>query len=693
MPAPPQIPLTTAEAAASAPVPRLLGGRYRLEERLGEGELGVVWRARHLDLQRDFALKLLRTAVPQDAGALARFQREAEALGRLRHPHVVEVTDFGVDAETGLPYLVMELLPGRTLADLLNEAGPLSVARALPLLAALAAAIDAAHAQGILHRDLKPGNVALTTDSEGEPFVKVLDFGLAAIAGLESIEAAPASDPVEAGAGGERLTATGALLGTPLYAAPEVIRDGVSSRASDLYSLGVIAYEMLAGRPPFQGSTAQVLAGHLLQEPPQPAAPPLEPEVWEALRQPLGKDPGRRPATAEELVRRLCDAAERASARAARVRWRQAELPRRAALATAMAAVALAAGLLLPTAGVPPLERWLDDLRLQAVPARPFDPRLLLVTLDESSLGDRSAPLADRADELGGALAALFAAGARGVAVDLLLPSQWQRSTTFADAVLRHPDALTLAAFSAPDGRVVGTDCLSGLTAAALGPDRTSALFGFVNLDEDPDGITRTGRLLFRDRAGGAHPSWAAMAAAMLGALPRLPAGTTFRIDHRIDGRLYARLSWRDLPVALAKRPQLFRGRLILVGGDFLDSGDDYHRAPARPGRTDAVSGLTLQALQVDTLASGLPLREAPRAPSLFLAVLLTGGATLWILLTRRPGLAVVGLATAALLYAAVSLLVFRQTSLLLPVTAPCLVTALGLTTALALRRTLPRLP
>jgi CHASE2 domain-containing sensor protein len=663
-------------ATQPAPAPRLLSGRYQLEERLGEGALGVVWRARHLGLQREVAVKLLRAA-PCDPQALARFQREAEALGRLRHPNVVEVTDFGIDADWDVPFLVMELLPPRTLADLLRAEGPLPAARALPLLEALAAAVDAAHAQGILHRDLKPGNVAVQLDEAGEPRIKVLDFGLAEIA------EAPAVPPSERrAAGDERLTATGDLLGTPLYAAPEVIRERMAFQASDLYSLGVIAYEMLAGRPPFTGSTAEVLTGHLYQESP---VPPLARPLWEALREALQKEPDRRPATAAGFVRSLRCAAEQAE----QARRRRAELPRHLLRSAAVAAGALISGWLLPPAGLPPIERRLDDLRLEAAPPHRADPRLLLVTLDEESLRDGAAPLAGRAEEISRSLAAIFAAGARGVAVDLLLPAQWRESPAFIDLVLRHPEDLTLAAFSGPDGEVVGADCASGLITAALGPQQTAQLFGFVNLDEDPDGATRTGRLFFRDRAGGERLSWAARAASRLGAVPR--GSAVFHIDHRIDSDHYPRLLWRDLPAALVQQPQLFRGRLILVGSASLASGDDYHGIPIRLGEIGAVPGLPLQALQIDTLAAGLPVRKASRTPSLLVAALLAGALPLALLLgcsARRIALGTVALLA---LYAAASFSIFRHTGLLLPVTAPCLVAVLGLTAGLSLRRLLPR--
>src|SRR3954464_6587666 len=167
-------------------IPGILDGKYRLDGRLGEGAVGIVHRATHLGLKKVFALKLLKPGPALDPFLVARFQREAEALGRLRHPHIVDVTDSGIDPGTGTPYLVMELLEGEPLSELCRTAGPLPLDRALPILDALADAVDAAHAQGILHRDLKPGNILLCGPEGGERTVKVLDFGLAEISASPS---------------------------------------------------------------------------------------------------------------------------------------------------------------------------------------------------------------------------------------------------------------------------------------------------------------------------------------------------------------------------------------------------------------------------------------------------------------------------------------------------------------------------
>lgn len=621
-----------------------------MEECLGEGAVGAVYRAVHVGLEKSFAIKLLKTAGPPSSTALERFGREALALGRLRHPHIVDVTDSGIDGESSLPYIVTELLEGIPLA------GPLPLAQALPLFDQIAGAIDAAHGAGVLHRDLKPGNVLVCTGDP--PRVKVLDFGLA--------ELLATSD----GAGDDHEE-----IGTPLYAAPELIRSGEASRASDIYSFGVLAYEILGGKPPFRGSVAEVLAGHLEAEPPPL---PLPPEIWCALREALQKDPARRPPTAGEVVRRLREGA----AQADRARWKAVEVPRRLRVAALLAAALATVGLLLPWPPLPPIERRIDDLRVRTSPGKPPDPRILLITIDEASLDSSPLSLADRADEVGLTLSGIFDAGARSVAIDLLLPAKWGASTSFSDLVLRHSEDLTLAAFSAPDGSLVGPECLSGLTVAALGP-RTSRIFGFVNLDEDRDGAVRRGRLWFRDRSGNERPSWAARVAGAERGRTR-----DFWIDTRIDWRRYSRISWHQVPMALHRSPGMFRDRLVLVGGDFRGSGDDYQRM-ARA----AVSGLTLQALMVDTILDGMPVREPGRLPVLAAAALATALAMAGILCARRAGPIAFWIAAAAALHLAVSFPVFWWTGLMLPATAPLLLVLTGLLIAVALRRILPAPP
>ena len=661
-------PRTGASGISSIPTPApgsVIDGRYRLDGPLGEGAVGTVHRATHLRLHRAFALKLLKPAIALDPFSRARFRREAEALGRLRHPNIVSVTDSGTDPETGAPYLVMELLEGLPLSKILEREGALPFERTLPILEAIAAALDAAHGQGILHRDLKPGNVLLCGEE-----VKVLDFGLAEIAGTASQNVIDRrGDRGEAS-----LTATDDLLGTPLYIAPELIGNARAGRASDLYSFAVIAYELLAGRPPFQGSTAEVLVGHLEREPPRPTV--LSSEIWEALRPALAKDPALRPATAGEIVRRLRTGAGRERI----ARWRRAEIPRRAVLAALLALAVPVSARLLPS------ERWSYDLRMRAAPTHAPDPRILLITLDSGPVS-----LANRADEISGTLDRVFAAGARGIAIDVLLHKSWNQSEAFSSLVLRHPESLTLAAFSNADDEVSGTGCLSGLTAVALGPRKLASLFGFVNLDTDADGAIRRGRIRFRNRERGESLSWAAHAAGMLTPLPALPDGKVFWIDHRTDPAKFAHLSWRDVPRTLAEKPRVFRDRLVLVGD--LETADDVHRVPSLEFRNETVSGLILQARMVDTLLAGMPIWEPWKAPFLVGAALWSVLAAAVALVARRPVPFLATLLGGLMLYLGLSVPVFLKTGLLLPWIPLVLPVLTALALALMLRRVLPQIP
>ena len=291
-----------------------------MEERLGEGAAGIVYRAVHVGLEKSFAIKLLKTAGPPTSAVLERFRREAVTLGRLRHPNIVAVTDFGIDGPAGgLPYIVTELLEGWSLSDIYRDQRPVRLKDAFFLLGQIAAAVDSAHDAGVLHRDLKPNNVFVCSDNLDSPSLKVLDFGLAKLSeGPDESGCYTSSDGAESPT---VLTTTGLLLGTPLYLAPEVIRLGQASRSSDIYSFGVLAYEILSGKPPFRGTLEEVLAYHLEADPPPL---PLPPEIWRPLRDTLQKDPAVRPCTAGEVVRRL----QEGLLEAERACWATAKVPR-----------------------------------------------------------------------------------------------------------------------------------------------------------------------------------------------------------------------------------------------------------------------------------------------------------------------------------------------------------------------------
>jgi CHASE2 domain-containing sensor protein len=664
-----------------------IDGKYRLEELIGEGAYGTVYRAVHLDLKKSFALKLLHPAVAGDPQLLGRFRREAEALGRLHHPGIVGVTDFGLDPKSGSPYLVMELLEGLPLSELLRAEGALPLERALPILAAIAGAIDAAHALGVLHRDLKPGNVLL--GGPDGPIAKVLDFGLAELgvggfggAGFDSAQPAGfAPSGVEGFAADSRLTATGALLGTPLYIAPELIDGGRASRASDLYSFGVIAYEILAGFPPFRGSTGEVLAAHRKLAPP---APPtlggtLPAEAWEALRAPLSKDPAARPDSAGAVVEQLAAAGRRAGRRS----WRAREVPRRLGLAALFALPLAAAGAFSHDPVWAPLEARAFDARLRLARPEAPDPRILLVTLEGPSPGSPPQPLASRGAEIARAGEAILAAGARGLALDILPPAWWSQSQPIQDLLLGHAERLTLVAASVSTGvaeTVEGSDFVHPLTTEQLGRAAATSMFGFINVAADTGGVIRKGRTSFRTTRGARFPSWAARAAGSLAAAPP-DLGASFWIDYRIDAARYASLPLERVEAEAARHPERFRDRLVLLGGDLGTPIEDREPVPRLRDGAKSVPGLVLQALQVDTLLrAGSPrsLREVSARPFAFIAAAAAFLLAASVLLLRRPFWAVAAGIGASLAATALSFALFRSWGLLLPWTPTAAFLLLG---------------
>lgn len=265
---------------ATTPLPeRVLAGRYALQNEIAAGGVGRVHRAEDRLLHRQVAVKVLRSEVAASPSALQRFRREARAAAALQHPNIAAVLDFGED--DGVPFLVMEYVPGLTLAQRL-AGGPLTPAEAMAVARGIADGLAHAHARGVVHRDVKPANVLLAPD--GTP--KVTDFGIARVV----------DDP----------TTTGPLMGTPCYLAPEQALGGAVGPASDLYSLGAVLYEMLSGRPPFDDPDPMVVvARHLHATVPPLHTPGLPPAVSRLVSTLLAKDPYQRPADAAAVARLL----------------------------------------------------------------------------------------------------------------------------------------------------------------------------------------------------------------------------------------------------------------------------------------------------------------------------------------------------------------------------------------------------
>jgi len=269
---------------------QVLDGKYRLTTLLGKGGMGSVYRGQHVVIGKQVAVKFLHSEFAGSEEVVKRFYREAQAAAAIGHEGIIDVMDVGI-APTGEPYLVMEFLEGESLADLLVRAGPLDVGAAVGVFEPALQALHAAHTKGIVHRDLKPENIFLQHREGGPPRVKLIDFGISKIS---------------QGPGGEKLTQTGSVMGTPAYMSPEQARGSTElDHRSDLYSMGVILYEMLTGRLPFEGENfTEIIISILTQEPipPREACAEFPNEAEPVLLRALVKDPAGRYADALEFA-------------------------------------------------------------------------------------------------------------------------------------------------------------------------------------------------------------------------------------------------------------------------------------------------------------------------------------------------------------------------------------------------------
>ncbi|MFG3056335.1 protein kinase [Kitasatospora sp. NPDC048239] len=322
----------------------VLGGRYTLTERIGGGGMGAVWRADDSVLARQVAVKILHPGLSGDGTFARRFRREAQLLAALKHPGIVDVHDYGEsedDSEEQVAYIVMELVEGRPLNTVLTEDGPMPAERALGLLATALDALHAAHRQDIVHRDLKPSNLMLRADGR----VTVTDFGIAR---------ALASS---------RLTASHAVIGTALYMAPEQAEGKATTPASDLYSIGVVCYELLTGETPFTGESVLEVALKHLREP-APGLPEPHPQaVRDFVATALAKSPEERFADAAQMAA----AARAAIGEGPVVGPRPAAPPAAAQVAPAAAPVAAEAGKAATPAPVPAVAQTVPGRRRRRI--------------------------------------------------------------------------------------------------------------------------------------------------------------------------------------------------------------------------------------------------------------------------------------------------------------------------------------
>ncbi|MFB9840447.1 serine/threonine-protein kinase, partial [Actinoallomurus acaciae] len=260
---------------------RLLGGRYRLVERIAAGGQGEVWRTEDTGLGRPAAVKVLRGEYADNAEFRERFRREAQHAAGLSHPGIAQVFDYSEGDGGEAPYLVMEYVAGESLSAAIAREAPMSPGRVLDVIAAASSALATAHAAGLVHRDVKPGNLLLGHDGS----IKVADFGLARAMDASS------------------LTRTGTLMGTPQYVSPEQATGRPATAASDLYALGIIAFEALTGRPPYEGPPTAVVLAH--RDAPLPPLPPsVPPGLADLVHALTAKDPAERPHTATAVAER-----------------------------------------------------------------------------------------------------------------------------------------------------------------------------------------------------------------------------------------------------------------------------------------------------------------------------------------------------------------------------------------------------
>jgi len=271
----------------------VVAGRYKVLGMIGKGGMGVVYRAEHVHMRKTVALKVLLREFLKVEEVVARFEREAVAAARIEHPNVVAASDFG-KLEDGSFYLVLEYVDGTSLRSLIEKTGPLPLARTIRIAQQTLQALGAAHGNHIVHRDLKPDNVMLVADPEGGDRVKVLDFGIARVAGPASRDAT-------------KLTQMGMVMGTIAYMSPEQATGQAVDERADLYSFGVMLYEMISGVVPFDAELpSQVLAKQLVEEPPPLPEGTPEPLV-RLVMDLMQKKPEDRPASAQEVLERLAE--------------------------------------------------------------------------------------------------------------------------------------------------------------------------------------------------------------------------------------------------------------------------------------------------------------------------------------------------------------------------------------------------
>jgi len=349
--APPVAPTERLPPDSGSPEDRVVGGRYQLLDRIGEGGMGAVYKGYDRVIGRQVAIKMLGEAGTTQEESVARFQREAQVVGQLRHRNVVEVFDFGI--ENGKPFMVMELLEGKDLASLLDKRGALPIGRAVDIVLGVTAGLSAAHERGLVHRDIKPANIFLSHEG-GDEIPKILDFGIS-----------KTSD--------SRLTVAGSVFGTQHYISPEQARNSADvDGRSDQYALGVILYQCLTNRPPHDGDNIYSVIKNIVEgrfAPPSAHRHDIPPALESIIMKAMATDPAERFASVYELGVALLPFASERGKRQWSDFYSRVPLPADVSVASSQPAGAMPP--LAPTEVLPPEPQALPSPASGSAPPRP----------------------------------------------------------------------------------------------------------------------------------------------------------------------------------------------------------------------------------------------------------------------------------------------------------------------------------
>jgi CHASE2 domain-containing sensor protein len=465
--------------------------------------------------------------------------------------------------------------------------------------------------------------------------------------------------------------------------------------ASDIYSFGVLGYEMLVGKRPFKGSFMALLRAHVFDEPPTPSSvnPELSSDLDQAILAPLAKEPASRPASAGEVVTRLRVAWDRLRA----ARWRAREFPRRLAIS---AAVAAGTALLVGVAGllgpVKDLENRLVDSRFRHSASRAPSPQLAIAILDDASLDARpDLTLIEYNEEFARILEPAFEAGVVGVGLDFLAPRKWRESALFERFVLEHSDRLVFGIHSDPDdGKLVGADVVAGFITVVLGEEGAARLLGWTNFPLDRDGAVRRIPPGWVHELGHWHPTLSArIASIILGSeIPEVGREQAFWVDYRIDWRQIPRWPWSELHLVIEQEPEALAGRFLIVGSDIEGFADSSFPLPHPAGMPAHAPGVVVQALMASTLLDGCPIRGPVRWLPPLVAVLMFPFVmlTLWSERAVPTVMAWLGLVVG---FAAAGYLLFLLQGLMVELAPALVIFPLAVATAVAIRWKLPSRP